>query len=226
MRFHVLRTALAAACLLTIAALTLLRAQEADVAYLAWSAPQAEAAATSMKGKDKVGGTRGFARTDQAKSYKLRVQWLTPEVIRGTARALQLRQNLGEEQTRKLVKEAEAVGETVVMVELDPDEGSGVIPGDWTAILRPKGPAGEIRMSRGTNSPKLRNLPALNGIERRDFAYDRFWMVFRLATESGSPLFTEGDLEAELEVNIRGRTGQISWQIPDSIRQRKPAAAN
>lgn len=225
MRFRkALFAPLAAICLL-LPASVLLRAQEADAAYLSWSAPQAEAAASSMKAKDKVSGTRGFARTDQAKSYKLRVQWVTPDVIRGVARTLQIRQGLSAEQARKLVEEAEAAGDTVVMIELDPDEGSGVIPGDWTAVLRPKGPAGEIRQSRGANSPKLRNLPALNGIERRDFAYDRFWMVFPLITDSGGPLFSPDESEAELEVNIRGKKGHVTWQIPESIRLRLAAGA-
>ncbi len=202
-------------------------AQEADSAYLSWSASQAEDAAKSMEAKGRVAGTRGFmnTRTDQARNYKLRAFWLTPEVIRGTARVLQLRDGLSAEQTRQLVAEAEAAGDTVVMIELDPHEGSGVIPGDWGAILRPNGAAQEERGSRGTDSPKLRNVPALNGVGRRDYAYDRFWMVFPLTNAAGQPLFSAGDTEAELEVRIRSREGRVRWPVPDFIR-RKISARN
>jgi len=215
-------SALLGVCALLGALGLALRAQDSASAYLTWSATQAEDAAESMQAKGRVSGTRGFmnTRTDQARSYKLRAQWFTPEVIRGTARSLQLMGGLKDEAARKLVEEAEAAGDTVVMIELDPDEGSGVIPGDWGAMLRPKGADDPAKSARGADSPKLRSVRALNGLAKRDYAYDRFWMVFRLVNEAGTPLFSSADSEAELEVHIRNKEGRVHWTIPESVRRK------
>lgn len=50
---------------------------------------------------------------------------MTPDVIGANARLLQLSLRLSDDQTRKLVAEAEAIRDTVILVELDPREGSG-----------------------------------------------------------------------------------------------------
>lgn len=76
--------------------------------------------------------------TEQAQSYKLRALWFTPEVIGASARQIQLQDRLTEAQTCALVEEAETPGYTVNLVDLDPDEGSGVIPPDWAAFLVPR----------------------------------------------------------------------------------------
>ena len=192
-----------------------------SLGYLTWTAAQAEEAATNMTAKGRVSGTRGFmnTRTDQSRSYKLRALWLTPDVIRGAARVLQLRDALNDEQTRKLVAEAEAVADTVVMIELDPEEGSGVIPSDWSAILKPKG-ADEGKGAPGTDSPQLRDIRALNGVTRRDYAYEVFGVVFPLKTDDGSPLFAPDDKEAELSVRIHDKVGRVRWTVPESARQK------
>jgi hypothetical protein len=41
------------------------------------------------------------------------------------------------------------------MVEIDPREGSGVIPNDWEAFPQPKDHAGAV--VRGVNSPRVRD---------------------------------------------------------------------
>jgi hypothetical protein len=68
-------------------------------------------------------------------NYKLRATWLTPEVIRATAQLAGIRRGLSDAQAEAMLAEAEAAGGTVVLVEIDPREGSGVIPNDWTATL-------------------------------------------------------------------------------------------
>ena len=84
-----------------------------------------------------------------------------------------------------MVKAGEAAGDTIIMVEIDPREGSGVIPNDWTAFLQVKGRP--ERVVRGRVEPRLRDVPALAGVLRRNYDYDRFWMVFPLQTDDGQP---------------------------------------
>jgi hypothetical protein len=116
-----------------------------------------------------------------------------------------------------LATEAERAGDTVILIELDPREGSGVIPRGWTATLseRPR-PGAALRVSRGTNVPALREMPALRGFGRRDYAYELFWVVFKLQAD-GESLFGN-EREAELLVRIYDKAGRVHWPIPESIR--------
>lgn len=100
--------------------------------YLTWPASTAESIGRAMRATGRVGGFFDFRvkSTNKSYNYKLRATWLTPDVIRATARLEQLRNRLSEEATRRLVVEAEGAGDTVVLVEIDPREGSGVIPRD------------------------------------------------------------------------------------------------
>tara|TARA_B100000315_G_C14350332_1_gene483701 strand:- start:3 stop:434 length:432 start_codon:yes stop_codon:yes gene_type:complete len=113
--------------------------QEANTdEYLSWTADLSENAIKSMHEDGRVGGffdTR-ILSTNRSYNYKLSATWLTPEVIRARARVMQLSGFLSDTATRELVTEAEAVGDTVVLVEIDPREGSGVIPLEWGAFLR------------------------------------------------------------------------------------------
>jgi hypothetical protein len=190
-------------------------------AYLTWSAAQVESIAKAFTVKGKVEGTRrGLLNTDASKSFKLRATWLTPEVIRATARLIQLRERLSDDQTRALVQEAEAAGDTVVLLEVDPVEGSGVVPVDWGTYLQPAGAAPDSgKAARGVEKSQLREVRALGGVLERDWSYDRFWIAYRLVGDSGQPLFAESDREAELVVRIKNREASLRWAIPDSIRR-------
>jgi hypothetical protein len=119
--------------------------------------------------------------------------------------------------------EAESAGDTVVMVELDPRESSGVIPSDWIAVLRSKGGTNEVK---GTISPVLRSAKGLSGAFLRDYAYYVYWVVFPLSTDKGEPLLSSSATEAELLVSINNKQGKVAWRIPESIRKRKPTARN
>lgn len=189
--------------------------------YFTWTAKQAESIGKSMREKGRVGAGQGLLHTERASSYKLRATWLTPEVVRATARLEQIKTRLSDERTRALVTEAETVGDTVLMVEIDPREGSGVVPIDWQAFLQPKGvKAGAPGAVTGTNTPRLRDIKALAGVAQRDYDYDVFWIVFPLKTEKGEPIFSESTTEAELVVRIYNKEGKVSWRIPNSIRSR------
>lgn len=183
--------------------------------YLRWSATHAEAVGRAAYQRGRVGGIfdMRMLKTERSYNYKLAATWMTPDVIRATARLLQLRSRLSDEDTRALVVDAESVGGTVVMVEIDPREGSGVIPNEWEAFLQPEDAPG--RAIRGVNTPRLRDVKALAGVLRRNYDYDRFWVVFN----PGNALFSEGDRSAELVVRIYDKEGRVNWPIPASMRR-------
>jgi len=193
----------------------------ADDDYLHWDAKYAAQMALNQRANGQVGRSLDFRvlATDRSFNYKLRATWMTSSAIRGAARLQQIARALSDTETRKLVADAEAVTGTVVMIEVDPREGSGVIPRDWVATLAPY--AGSVQPSRtvrGVNDPKLRDVPALAGGARRDYAYEVFWVVFPLRTDEGSPLFVPENKEAELTVRIHDKIGRVRWAIPDSAR--------
>jgi hypothetical protein len=199
-----------------------LASTEEREAFLSWSDKQAAQIGKAMRANGRVGGwldTR-VVHTEHSYNYKLRGTWLTPEVIRASARMHQLEEGLDDDETLELVKEAETLGDTVILVEIDPREGSGIIPRDWVALLRPKSDDGAGLALRGVNQAELRAVKALSGTEQRDYAYDVFWLVFPLVTSKGELLFGDGDEEAELAVRIGGKEGRVSWLIPRSIRDR------
>jgi hypothetical protein len=196
--------------------------QEATEPFLAWKADRAVKEGKSMRSEGRVSGNGGFRiqGTDRAVSYKIRATWMTPDVIRATARQLQIRNRLSNAETMALVSEASAAADTVVMVEIDPVEGSGVVPLDWTAFLQPKGlKEGVPGGVQGTNMPQLRNVKALAGVMQRDYAYEVFWLAFPLV-DKGVKVLADDVREAELAVTIYGRTGKVSWDIPQSIRSK------
>jgi hypothetical protein len=90
---------------------------------------------------------------------------------------------------------------------------------DWIARLQPKGVSpGEPGAVRGTNTPRLRELRALAGVFRRDYAYDVFWIVFPLTTGAGTAVFSETTREAELVVQIHDKQGRVTWPVPAYVR--------
>jgi hypothetical protein len=205
-----------------------LAVQEPDEEYLGWSAERAESIGKAAYQKGRVGGwfDSRLLKTERSYNYKLAATWLTPEVIRATARLLQLQRRLTPVETTALVRAGEEAGDTVVLVEIDPREGSGVIPLEWDAILQPRRDREEVTPARGVSRPELRDVKALAGVMRRNYDYDRFWMVFPLQTGAGEPLFGEADTEAELVIRIYNHEGRVRFPIPSSIRARlaRPSA--
>ena len=116
--------------------------------------------------------------------------------------------------------EAEAAGDAVILVEIDPREGSGVIPLDWRVFLQPKGQKpGSPGAIPGIKSPQLRNVKALSGVMRRDYDYDVFWVVFPLV-EKNISMLPLGTSEVELMVGIYSLEGRVTWQMPDSVKEK------
>lgn len=214
-------------------ALTPVFAQGDD--YLHWSAERAAQLAEGTYRDGKVGSRNllfwtgwdsRLLRTERAQNYKLRATWFTPDVVRASARWAQLRSRLNDDEARRLVAEAEEAGDTVIVVDIDPNEGSGVIPPDWEAFLRPKDASFESgRYARGIPVDALRKVRALQTIRQRDYDYDRFWVVFPLTTAAGEPLFGPETPQAELIVRIYNREGTVTWTVPPSVLARASAVA-
>ncbi|MFO1207075.1 MAG: hypothetical protein U1E63_15365 [Burkholderiales bacterium] len=182
--------------------------------YLHWSGEQARRIGEAARVAGRVGRAldlRGL-HTDRAYNYKLRATWLSPEVIRATARLTQLTDRLTDAETDALVSEATSAGDIIVLVEIDPREGSGVIPRDWAAFLGPKG--ADAAAVRGTSRPELDKLKGLRGVYRRDYNYEQFWVVFPARREDGQPLFGPEDDGAELTVRILDKEGHVSFKVP------------
>ncbi len=215
--------------ILLVCIVSTLSQSSAREGYLSWTAAQAEKVGKEMRISDKVGPSFDLRliNTDKAINYKLRATWLTPEVIRASARLEQLRNRLSDQQTRELVAEAESAGDAVFLIEIDPREGSGVIPLDWRVILQPKdlkiGLPGAIS---GIKSPQLKRVKALSGVLRRDYDYDIFWVVFPLLDNDKKPVFGPDVTQVQLIVGIYGREGMITWQIPESVRTRISLLSN
>lgn len=211
-------TAVLASAVILVCLLSAQSPQSLDERYLTWTAQQAEAIGKNGYRRGRVGrlfDTR-LLKTERSYNYKLAATWLTPEVIRATVRLLQLRSRRSDDEAREMVNNAVGVADTVVMVEIDPREGSGVIPLDWEAFLQPKD--APDRAVRGANAPGLRDVPALAGVLRRNYDYDRFWLKFPLETAAGVPLLSASDMEIELVVRIHDKEGRVSWPIPPSVR--------
>lgn len=214
--------------LLLVFALAGLAAAQSSVSgnedYLSWTAAQADKIGKSTRESGKAGGffdTR-IISTNKAINYALRATLMTPDVIRATARVVQLRERLTDDQARRIVMDAEDAGDLVIMIEIDPNEGSGVIPNDWRAFLQPKGVSpGSSGAIPGVNTPHLRKTAGLAGLHGRNYDYDVFWVVFPLVDEkTRAPLLSPDLAEIQLIVGIYNNEGRISWKMPAALRQK------
>jgi hypothetical protein len=219
----IIRALLCSSLLLTTAWVQTTTPAQDSEDYLSWSAQQATDAGKAWRAAGRVGGffDMRVVHTEHSYNYKLRATLMTPEAIRAAARLEQLRGHLSDEQTRALVAAADLRDRLVVMVELDAREGSGVIPLDWRASLLPKGAKADAPSAvAGINSPSLRRVKALAGVARRDYAYDIFWVAFPLTNEKGEPTLPPAVTSLDLVVGIYNKEGRVSWQLPESLRQR------
>jgi len=187
----------------------------ADDNFLTWDAKQAKKLVLAGRVMGQVGKTFDLRirSTDRSYNFKLRATWLTPQIIQALARLEQISKSLTAAETRKLVAAGQAAGEIIIQIEIDPREGSGIIPSGWVALL-----GNSPRFVRGSNAPQLRDLPALAPLPPRDYAYEIFWLVFPSKTEDGQPIFSAADRETEMSVQIQGKVGKIKFPIPDYLR--------
>ena len=211
------------AILFAISGLTVGETDQAttEEAFLRWDFKQARSIALTERINGQVGKSFDLriTSTDRSYNFKLRATWLTPTTIQALARLSQLTKALNNSETREMISAAMASGDIMIQVEIDPREGSGIIPSDWVALLGPRhADSASPRVVRGLNSPKLRELQALAAVPPRDYSYEFFWLVFPSKAEDGLPLFSPSDSEAELAVQIQGKVGKVRWPIPNYLR--------
>ncbi len=189
--------------------------------FLQWDFNQAKSIALAERVSGKVGKSLDFRinSTDRSYNFKLRATWLTPKTIQALARLSQIAQALSNAETREMIAAGMSSGDIIIQVEIDPREGSGIIPSDWVALLGPRrADSASPRVVRGLNSPKLRELPSLAAVPPRDYSWELFWLVFTSKAEDGQPLFSPSDSEAELAVRIQGKVGKVMLPIPKPLR--------
>ena len=193
---------------------------QADEPWLEWSAEEARARGRGRV-TGRVGGFWGIRglHTERAMNYELRVTWLTPDVIRASARLRQLRDRATRDDAMAWVRDAEGLADTIVMIELDPREGSGVIPLDWAAYLQPVGADPDAgHATKGVVLERGRQHPALAGVEKRDYDFDVFWVGFPLRGSAAT--FMKDAQMAEIVVRVQSSEGRVKLAVPPSIRDR------
>ncbi len=197
--------------------------------YLSWTAAQADTIGKSWRVNGRVGGAFDLRviHTEHSYNYKLRATLMAPEVVRAAARLEQLRLHLTDDQTRELVREAESTNGLVALVEIDAREGSGVIPLDWRSSLRPKGAKEDSpSVIGGTSVPALRQVKALAGVSRRDYAYDIFWIEFPISNTDRKLIWENLPDTIELVVGIYNKEGRVTWPVTEPLRQRLNSLKN
>lgn len=68
--------------------------------------------------------------------------------------------------------------------------------------------------------PALRQVKALAGVSRRDYAYDIFWVVFPMTNKDGKLIWENLPDSIELLVGIYNKEGRVTWPVTESLRQR------
>lgn len=191
-----------------------------EESFLQWNAKTAQEVGEGWRVKGRVGGffDLRIRDTNNSFNYKLRATLMAPEAIKAAARMEQIHSRLTDEETKKIVSETNREN-LVVIIEIDPREGSGVIPSDWQAFLGSKEDSA-IRDVRGTVENRLRSNKALQLVSKRDYDYEVFWISFSLTDKDGSPLWTKVPNELELSVRISDKEGRVKWKITNDLKIR------
>ena len=192
-------------------------------AYLSWSAQQATKIHESWRVKGRVGGffDMRVLNTDKSFNYKLRATLMSPEAIRAAARIEQIRNQLSDKETNALIIAGEKSETLFVIVEIDPREGSGVIPNNWRTLISPKGAGQNSNLAvRGIVRNDLREITTLRGSINRDYDYDIFIVEFPLVDENGDSKWETVPAEIELTVGIYNKEGRVSWKVSDALKTR------
>ena len=173
----------------------------------------------AMRVNGRVGGSWDFrvTSTDKSYNYKLRATWLTPQVFEAAGRILEFSKGMAAADVQGLLKELTADPAHYVLVELDPREGSGVIPRDWLSRFGPKGDderqvVGQVVAEQGSWRTLMSAFP-------RDYAYDVFVVRFPVSTGERGSLIQPADKEVQLRVRIYNKVGTVDWRVPSGGEQ-------
>lgn len=166
----------------------------------------------SMRVNGQVGGSWDLrvTSTDRSYNYKLRATWLTPQVLQAAGRLLEITKDMPRAEVQRILQEVDLAGAYYVLVELDPREGSGVIPKDWLARFGPKGM--EERQVAGQVTPYQGSWKTLLSVFPRDYSYDTFVVKFPTTVREDVKVLDTSDAEAELLVRIYNKTGRVKWR--------------
>jgi hypothetical protein len=183
-----------------------------------WNAiPEKQARETmlAMRTKGQVGGSWDLrvTGTDRSYNYKLRATWITPEVATAAARVLMLTKGISGEQAEEVAGAVATADAWFVFVELDPREGSGVIPREWISRFGLR--ENESRQAVGQALPAEGVWKSLMSAFPRDYSYDTFLLKFPKSAPGGVSLLEPG--EAELRVRIYNKQGRALWKVPASL---------
>jgi len=180
--------------------------------FLQWSPEQARKALLAHRRSGHAGKSLDLrvTSTHRAFRYKVRATLWTPEALQGAVRLLQLRDRMPDAETIQMLAELEALPFHVLTIEIDPDEGSGVIPMSETRFfLQRRGdPEASVRPAEA-REVEARDVFRKAG--KRDYAYDLFVVAFPRLLREGEPLLTEPAGELELVVDIAGKSEILSF---------------
>jgi hypothetical protein len=194
--------------------------KDSSLQFLTWDKNTAFAMGEMWMARGRAGGffDGRILETNKSYNYKLRATLMSPEAIRAAARLEQIRSRLTDDETKNLVAEAEQE-DLVILVEIDPREGSGVVPNNWRAFLQAKNSTANESI-RGTDKSNLRNYKALQSVIKRDYDYDLFWVSFSLTNKIGVPLWKSVPDELELIVGINEKEGSVKWKVTNELKSR------
>ena len=194
--------------------------KESNFQFLTWDKKTAFSNGEMWLVRGRVGGffDNRILETNKSYNYKLRATLMSPEAIRAAAKLEQIRSRLTDDETKNLVSEAEKEN-LIILVEIDPREGSGVISNDWQAFIQAESSYANQSI-RGTNKNDLRNFKALQSVIKRDYDYDLFWVSFSLTDKNGIPLWKNVPNELELVVRINEKEGKVKWKVTNDLKLR------
>ena len=186
--------------------------------FLPWDARQAKAIALATRVDGQAGKSLDFrvTGTDRSYNYKLRATWMTPEVIRAVARLQQFASayRRGDPQAGGGRRDRRR---RVILVEIDPREGSGVIPSDWVALLGARPNRGPPRAPCAASAPRgcatSRRWPAARGA----ITPMRFSGWCSRPGEDGQPLFSRRQRGRTVTVRIHGKEGECAGRFPTTF---------
>jgi hypothetical protein len=188
-----------------------------DALYKSVSEKQARNLINSARVNGRVGGAFDLrvTSTDRSFNYKLRATWITQDVASALARVLVAAKGVPEEKALSVLRALDDDDWYYFFVELDPREGSGVIPKDWVA--RFGSPAEPGRAVVGEILPETEIWNLIASAFPRDYAYDVF--LVRVAKKTGDRRTLENtDSKAELTVGIYNKVGHVHWSVPEDRR--------
>jgi len=187
-----------------------------ETLYRSLSEKQARNLINSARVSGRVGGAFDLriTGTDRSFNYKLRATWITQDVVSALARVLVAAKGVPEEKALSTLRALDGDW-YYFLLELDPREGSGVIPNDWVARFGPQ--AQPSRAIIGEILPETETWNLIAGAFPRDYAYDVF--LVRVAKKTGDHRTLEtNDTKAELTVGIYNKVGHVHWLVPEDRR--------